>query len=764
MAVIRNDHDTTEHTTPGAHSAKATHRRGVRLTATAAALTLTGGVLLSSAPLPAASAQAAHTAQTSVVAQSGSTGSNTDTSGSSVATRERINDSVGALTDSQKKDLTDKIKKLQVDDDIAMTVYIVNSFGTMSGKEWAHDRYQENPQSNVLIVAFDVTKRTQGVYGGRNVGNSVTKKTYEAAKEPLAEDNPDWNTVITDKIDAAKDANDNSAALFWLGGGAIAIIAAGGGVWYMNRRRTKKQQETMVKDAQTINPDDTTSLNELPYSVLEERAQEELTSTDASIRTADDELRLAIAEFGEDRARPFMRAMDHSKRTLERAFQLRSKIDSGTVRSEEERKAMLVDIVGSCGQADRGLDKQSDEFARLRGLLIDSDRRLDELTQRIVSLRARLPQASSTLSELRTKYASDALASIADNVDIATEHLDNAERAVDNGRALTHQPAGEQGGLVEYIRTAEMTTGQADDLLTDIEQADERIAEARSNIRSLIDEITDELTEAGKLRARASTQGSQFDFDEMDAIATEAWDAVEEARAIEAPKSTSSTLQGASTTAPATTDKDDTESGSTSAQDKELTRPGDDPLAMYKRLLEADEKLDALLEQARDSDRDRNRALRVFDRTRDDAVAQIEAADSLISTRGQAVGSQARTLLSDAQRQLSHAQSLRTTDTRRAISEARHAGELGRRAEQAARNDIDDFTRRNQSYFGGGGNGGAFIAGMLISSLFHGGGHYGGYGNYGGGFGDGFGDDFGGFGGFGDGGFSDGGSGFDGAF
>lgn len=757
MAVIRNDHDTTEHTTPVAHSANTAHRRGMRLTAAATTLTLTGGVLLNSATMPTASAQTAGTTQTSVVAQSDSTGSNTDTSGSSVATRERINDSVGALTDSQKKDLTDKIKNLQVDDDIAMTVYIVNNFGTMSGKEWAHERYQENPQSNVLIVAFDVTKRTQGVYGGRNVGNAVTKKTYEAAKEPLAEDNPDWNTVITDKIDAAKDANDNSGALFWLGGGAIAIIAAGGGVWYMNRRRTKKQQETMVKDAQTINPDDTTSLNELPYSVLEERAQEELTSTDASIRAADDELRLAIAEFGEDRARPFIRAMDHSKRTLERAFQLRSTIDSGTVRSEEERKAMLVDIVSSCGQADRGLDKQSDEFSRLRGLLIDSDRRLDELTQRIVSLRARLPQAASTLNELRTKYTSDVLASIADNVDIATEHLDNAERAVDKGRALTHQPAGEQGGLVEFIRTAEMTTGQADDLLTDIEQADERIAEARSNIRSLIDEITDELTEAGKLRARASTQGSQFDFDTMDAIATEAWDAVEEARAIDGPKGTSPASQGTSATA-LTEGNDQNESGSDSTKGGELTRAGADPLTIYKRLLEADEKLDALLEQARDSDRDRNRALRVFDRTCDDAAAQIEAADSLISTRGQAVGSQARTLLSDAQRQLSHSQSLRTTDTRRAISEARHAGELGRRAEQAARNDIDDFTRRNQSYFGGG-NGGAFIAGMLISSLFHGGGHYGGYGNYGDGFGDGFGDDFGGFGGFGD-----GGSGFDGAF
>lgn len=751
MAVIRNDHYTTEHTTHVAHSANTAHRRGVRLTVTAAALTLTGGMLLSSTTMPEASAQAAQTVQPTVVAQSDSTGSTTDTSGSSAATRERINDSVGTLTDSQKKDLTEKIKKLQVDDDIAMTVYIENSFGSMSGKEWAHERFQENPQSNVLIVAFDVTKRTQGVYGGRNVGNAVTKKTYEAAKEPLAEDNPDWNTVITDKIDAAKDANDNSAALFWLGGGAIAIIAAGGGVWYMNRRRTKKQQETLVKDAQTINPDDTTSLNELPYSVLEQRAQEELTSTDASIRTADDELRLAIAEFGEDRARPFIRAMDHSKRTLERAFQLRSKIDSGTVRSEEERKAMLVDIVSSCGQADRSLDEQSDEFSRLRGLLIDSDRRLDELTQRIVSLRARLPQASSTLSELRTKYASDALASIADNVDIATEHLDNAERAVDKGRALTHQPAGEQGGLVEYIRTAEMTTGQADDLLTDIEQADERIAEARSNIRSLIDEITEELTEAGQLRARASAQGSQFDFDKMDAIATEAWDAVEDARAIDAPAGTSA--------APLTTGDDQDESGSTNAKGGELARAGADPLAMYKRLLDADEKLDALLEQARDSDRDRDRALRVFDRTRDDAAGQIEAADSLISTRGQAVGSQARTLLSDAQRQLSQAQSLRTTDTRRAISEARHAGELGRRAEQAARNDIDDFTRRNQSYFGGGGGGGAFIAGMLISSLFHGGGHYGGYGNYDGGFGDGFGDDFGGFGGFGD-----GGSGFDGAF
>ena len=739
MAVIRNHH-TTELHAPATFRRLNTTAHSTRVAA-AGALALTGGVLLASTAVPVASAHTAHTTQTTTVAQSEPTsGYRTGRIGTSrVATRERINDSVGVLTDSEKNNLTDKLKKLQVDDDIAMRIYIVNSFGTMSGKQWALSRFRENPQSNVLIVAFDLTARTQGIYGGRNVGKSVTKKTYEAAKKPLSDDNPNWNTVISHKIDAAHDANDNSGALVWLGGGAIAAVAAGGGVWYMNRRRTRKQQETMVKDAQTINPEDTASLTDLPYAVVDQRAHEELTSTDALIRAADDELRLAIDEFGEDRARPFIRAMEHSKRTLERAFHLRSQVDSGTVRSEDERKAMLVDIVSSCGQADRELDKQSDEFSQLRGLLINSDGRLDTLTQRIVSLRARLPHATATLNELRDKYASSTLASITDNVEIATQHLDNAERAIDKGRELARKAAGEQGGLVEYIRTAEMTTGQADTLLTDIEHADERIAEARTNITALIDEITEELTEAGQLRARATEHNADADVAKMDDIATEAWAAVEQARAFEA-----------SATEP-----------TTSTEGTPVTTGGD-PLAIYKRLLEADGKLDALLEQARDSDRDRDRALRVFDRTHDDAAAQLHAADSLISTRGHAVGSQARTMLSDSQRQLRDAHSLRITDTRRAITEARSAGELARRAERAARNDIDDFTRRNQGSFGGG-SGGAFIAGMLVSSLFNSGNHYGGYGHYG--YGDGDGNSFGGgFGGFDGGGFSDDGSGFDGSF
>ncbi|MCH7475126.1 MAG: hypothetical protein IIA27_10670 [Gemmatimonadetes bacterium] len=82
------------------------------------------------------------------------------------------------------------------------------------------------------------------------------------------------------------------------------------------RRKRTKQTASMTADARDINPKDTGSLMALPIDVLEELSQEELVSTDESIRKARAELDRATAEFGAERTRSFVRARSSSSRRV----------------------------------------------------------------------------------------------------------------------------------------------------------------------------------------------------------------------------------------------------------------------------------------------------------------------------------------------------------------------------------------------------------------------------------------------------------------
>lgn len=54
---------------------------------------------------------------------------------------------------------------------------------------------------------------------------------------------------------------------------------------------------------------------------------------------------------------------------------------------------MLVEIISSCGQADRELDSRVEEFDGFRDLVMNAGSHLDELTQAIIGLTVRIPQS-----------------------------------------------------------------------------------------------------------------------------------------------------------------------------------------------------------------------------------------------------------------------------------------------------------------------------------------------------------------------------------
>ena len=614
-----------------------------------------------------------------------------------------VTDNAGVLSEAEKGKLVEAIQDVQRKEQSKIYVVFTEDFGGLSGEEWAKQAKQRNDGRNVLVYGVAVKSRDYGLAYGADWKSGDVDDMKKAAYNKLVES--DYYGSAMALVDASSTSSGSSGSnAAWLGGGVAAVVATGAGLAAYSRRKRTKQTASMTADARAINPKDTGSLMALPIDVLEKLSQEELVSTDESIRKARAELDMATAEFGAERTRSFVRALNHSTTTLQRAFGIRAQLDDTIPESEDERRAMLVDIVSSCGQADDALDAEAENFAALRDVLINADSNLAKLTQTMVDLRGRLPQAEQTLDRLRGEHPASMLTSIADNTQLASEHLEHADTALNDARALTTQPAGQQGGLVEALQAAEKSTHEADKLLAGIEHAEENIRMAQSNLSALVTEVEQEIAEAGSLRARGQEQGTQADWASLDGAVTAAQAALSTAR-----------------------DKGE-----------------DDPLGAYTALADADAVLDVQLDNVRESSASQERRLQILDNAMAAAQSRLTAAEDLISTRGRVIGSAARTQLAEAQRRFASAQNQRTRDTGAAVADAQAASQAAQNALNYAENDIRDYQNRQRGSGSGSGGAGSFIAGMVVNEILNGG-HRG----YGGGFGGGFGGFGGGFGGSG---------------
>lgn len=628
---------------------------------------------------------------------------------------DKVTDEAGVLSDSEKAELEDKIAALQQENHVV--IFVVFASSLPEGAESYADSIVKSKGPNSAAYVVGVDDSTVGVQTGNDWPRGRLDAMYDAAYAKLA-DGHQYGPSALALVDAAASGSAGSSSSsaadsdgsggLWLAGGAGALALAGGGIAVASRRKTKKDSAATLESARQIEPGNTAQLDRLDMATLEKLAQEELVSTDESIRRGKEELDIAVAEFGPERTRPFTRAMNHSTLTLQKAFQLQQKLKDNLPETTAERRQMLVEIISSCGQADDALDEQAADFATMRDLLINAGSKLDELTQRTVDLRGRLPQARTTLSTLRGSYSEEALSSIADNPEMAEVSLTEAEKLLSRGRELQSQPAGQQGPLVGYIRDAEHALEVSDRLLNAVENAENSITAARDNLPALIDEVEEEIAEAQHLEQRGKAQGSPADWSALESLLAEAREALSAAR-----------QQGKA-----------------------------DPLGQYTALTAIDSKLDEQLDTVRETNATRERQIALYRQQIAAAESAIQAAEDLLSSRGRVVGPDARVALADATRLYAQAQNSASKDLRAALNFSRDAASAAQTSLNRAKEDLEAYRRREQrrQATDAAGN---ILTGMVIGQILGGGSSRGG----------GFGGGFSGGGGFGGGGFSGGGGG-----
>jgi uncharacterized membrane protein YgcG len=587
-----------------------------------------------------------------------------------------VTDQAQALSGSQRSEVEAAVDQLYKKRQTRLWVVYVDSFSGLGAVTWAErTRQTSDLDADDAILAIATRDRSYAFLVPTDiVSDSASNDIRRNAIEPKLRGN-DWAGAA---VAAAEGLNTGFSWFGVLVALAVLVLLVLL-LWLWARRRRRKRREAEFTAAQRVDPADPNALASVPIDALDDLSKSIVVDVDNAVRTSDNELTLAVEEFGEKDTAPFSKAVLDAKTTLAQAFNVRQILDDTVPETPAQRRDLLTRVVVAAARADRELDSQRDAFAQLRDLVINAPSRLDALTQQMVDLTARLEPSQQALTALHNQFTDTALASVAGNVDTAKQRLAFADQNITTGRNLISRPADRQIGLVDAVRAAESALGQARTLLDAVDSAAVDINRAIATLPSAIADIQNGIKAAGDQLA----QGNTARAGELDGARDAAVRAVADA-------------QSAGTT---------------------------DPLGAFTKLTQADAELDRLLASVAEEREAAERLSRAFDQALFTAQSRVRAVSDFIDVRRGSIGSEARTRLAEAVRQLQAAQDRRETNLNEAIAAANGAAMLASQAQSIATADAQSAQRAYAGRYGntGGSNMGAVLGGIILGNILSGG-------------------------------------------
>ena len=587
-----------------------------------------------------------------------------------------ITDKANVLSQGQRIQVENAVNQLYNNKRVRLWVVYVDSFG-QDPVGWARTTKQLSSfgdQDALLAVA--TTERAYAFQVPTEIMSQSDAQSLQRNSIEPALHRSDW---VGAAVAAANGLNTASTStgpeISWFGvlvaiaALALALLA----LWLWTRRRRRRRRKAEFEAARRADPSDPNALAAVPIDALDDLSKAIVVDVDNAVRTSDSELALAVEEFGTTQTAPFSTAVSNAKTTLAQAFNVRQILDDAVPESPQQRRDLLTRVIVAAAKADRELDGQTDAFDKLRDLLINAPTRLDGLTQQMVDLTARVGPSEQALAALHNQFATTALASVTDNVGVAKQRLGFADQNITNGRQLVARPAGQQMGLVDAIRAAESSLGQARALLDAVDSAGTDINRAVATLPSAITDIQNGITQANNQLQQRNTPHQT----ELNAARDAAVAAVADAQ----------------------------KNGSA------------DPLGAFTRLTKADADLDRLLASVSEEREAAERLGRAFDQALFTAQSRVKGVSDFIDTRRGSIGPEARTRLAEAVRQLQAAQDKRATDLTEAIAHANGAAMLAAQAQSLANDDVRAAQRSYSSGYGGGGDMGAVIGNIIIGNI-----------------------------------------------
>lgn len=497
-------------------------------------------------------------------------------------------------------------------------VVLVPSFDGMDGTAWADESARVSRLGDDdLLLAIATEERAYGlsVADGFTLSDDQIDEVVDEDLLPRLRDG-DWAEAAIATADGLVQAGEPGPGL-WIGLGAVVALGGGVGATVLWRRQRRRSTEAAG------------------LADLEQRSGSALVGSDDAIRTSEQELAFAEAEFGLQDTLDFRAALTESRALVTQAFALRQRLDDDVAESEQERRTIAEEIMALCTRADATLDAKIEAFATLRDLHQRAPEMLTALGTRVAEVSARLPAARVTLEGLAARYPARAIDTVDDHPAEIERLLAQARQDVTGGQGAVET---DRAAAVAHARSAEAALGHATSLLDAIAGADAALQAAPALIEERLAAIE-------ALLADAATHAPQ------DAAVTQAAgrarSASDAARADDQdPLATVAALQDAETA---------------------LTSALAPVMAEVARVEQARAALASTI-------------TRVDERTR--------STSQYIDAQASSVGPEARTRLSEAGRHLAQAQQAQATDPVTALAEAEEADRLAAAAASLARADV----------------------------------------------------------------------------
>ncbi|WAJ35130.1 TPM domain-containing protein [Arthrobacter sp. FX8] len=632
---------------------------------------------------------------------------------------------------SRKGEVQDAIQKLLKDHKYNLYVVTVKSFENPTDPAaWSNAVAQAKGMGKADAILAIATEQGKYYFSPNSASSIYSKRsniTQNAVAANLGAGKRDFAQAAIDTASAIGDAAGGGSGNVPSGDGAGAgilvgagVVVAGGGAYLYYRNRRKK---AAGKDASSgsYGPQgaELDPLASLSVEELRRKSGSLLIEADDAIKSSEQELGFAQAQYGDAAVGNFTKALAEAKAHMTESFKLQQQLDDHIPDTEEQQRTWLGEIIRRSEAALASLQEQKADFDSLRELEKNAPQALAAVNNGAREADAKIASAEQSLAAMRSKYADSALTQVSDNIVQAKERLAFVQNASETAQQKLGE--GESSLAAVAVRAAEESLHQTNVLLDAIAKVAANLDQARNGLEAAVVDTSQDLAQA-KAMIQSGTHA----------------ELAGPVAAVEAALAQVKTeIQGGKI----------------------------DPIATLQRVETAHQSLDQALTGIRDQQEQARRAQASLQQTIMSAQAQISATSDYITARRGGVGTEARTRLAESQRNLDYALSIARTDPVTALTYAQQAHALAAQAAQLAQADVEHFDGyANQGFgrggmFGGGGGGGlggAILGGILINSILNGG--HGGWG--GGGWGDGGGGGgFGGDGGFGGGDFGGGDSG-----
>lgn len=506
-------------------------------------------------------------------------------------------------------------------------------------------------------------------------------------------------------------------SFFWV----MIIIAGGAVVAFMVFSRRGKTKSAQLPTGQGPGFPGMPQQQLVPLDQLRRQADQLLVAADDSIRSSEQELGFAEAQYGKESIEVFTQDLVQAKQHLSESFRLQQQLDDDIPDTEQEQRSWLGEIINRCGQVNETLQKHADDFRKLRQLEQNAETRITEVAAEQEPLNQQLSARVALLEQLTDRYDQSAVSQILDNAKQASDRLSFAASAL---KQASEQLGSDRANAALLIQNAEEAQDQAEVLLEAINKSATALSQAESDLESAVALASRDVAQAQAL----VNNGSQPNLAGPVAGVLSALNNI-----------------------------------------KKSLGSKHNPLALISQLNEASKPLATSLANLRNQAEQEQAAREQLQSLLHTAESRINGTEDYIRARRGGVRSSARTRLSEAQRAYDDARSQSSRNPSAAVASAQRAIQLADQAASMAEQDVNGFGGGDD--FGGGyggrgrgrggmfdGIGGAVLGGILIDSILHGGhggnngdggGMFGGggFGGFGGGFGGGDGGGFGGSGG-----------------